>query len=104
MKGSVIPKYSGLPTELKKLGYRNLFFMTHESQYDNMNGFFRTNGFDDVSLARMSNPPMTTVHQDIQMKGRLAVQYIMESIDGDNAKKENILPISIVERESVKWL
>lgn len=48
MKGSVIPKYSGLPTELKKLGYRNLFFMTHESQYDNMNGFFRTNGFDEI--------------------------------------------------------
>ena len=62
------------------------------------------NPSDDVSLARMSNPPMTTVHQDIQMKGRLAVQYIMESIDGDNAKKENILPISIVERESVKRL
>ncbi len=59
-------------------------------------------GFDDVSLARMSNPPMTTVHQDIQMKGRLAVQYIMESLEGDETKKENILPISIVERESVR--
>lgn len=59
-------------------------------------------GFDDVSLARMSNPPMTTVHQDIQMKGRLAVQYIMESLDGDEAKKENILPITITERESVR--
>lgn len=48
MKGSVIPRYSGLPTELKKLGYTNLFFMTHESQYDNMNAFFRTNGFDEI--------------------------------------------------------
>ena len=22
--------------------------MTHESQYDNMNGFFRTNGYDEI--------------------------------------------------------
>lgn len=48
MKGSVIPKYSGLPTVLKENGYYNLFFMTHESQYDNMNAFLRTNGFDEI--------------------------------------------------------
>lgn len=48
MKGSVIPIYSGLPTVLKNHGYHNLFFMTHESQYDNMNAFFRTNGFDEI--------------------------------------------------------
>ena len=48
MKGSVIPVYSGLPTVLKDNGYTNLFFMTHESQYDNMNAFFRTNGFDEI--------------------------------------------------------
>ena len=48
MKGSVIPVYSGLPTVLKDNGYYNLFFMTHESSYDNMNAFFRTNGFDEI--------------------------------------------------------
>ena len=48
MKGTVIPIYSGLPTILKEKGYENLFFMTHESQYDNMNAFFRTNGFDEI--------------------------------------------------------
>ena len=48
MKGSVIPRYSGLPTVLKENGYYNLFFMTHEGQYDNMNAFFRTNGYDEV--------------------------------------------------------
>ena len=44
MKGTVTPHRSGLPTVLKEQGYHNLFFMTHESQYDNMNAFFRTNG------------------------------------------------------------
>ena len=48
MKGSVIPRYSGLPTVLKENGYYNFFFMTHEGQYDNMNAFFRTNGYDEV--------------------------------------------------------
>lgn len=48
MKGSVIPVYSGLPTVLKQNGYSTMFFMTHESQYDNMNAFFRTNGFDEI--------------------------------------------------------
>ena len=48
MKGTVTPHRSGLPTVLKDQGYHNLFFMTHESQYDNMNAFFRTNGYDEI--------------------------------------------------------
>lgn len=48
MKGTDIPRYSGLPTALREAGYRTLFFMTHESQYDNMNAFFRTNGYDEI--------------------------------------------------------
>lgn len=48
MKGSNIPRYRGLPTVLRENGYRTLFFMTHESQYDNMNAFLRTNGYDEI--------------------------------------------------------
>lgn len=48
MKGSAIPNYSGLPTVLAQEGYHTLFFMTHEAQYDNMNAFLRTNGYQDV--------------------------------------------------------
>lgn len=48
MKGSNIPNYSGLPTVLKQNGYSTLFFMTHESQYDNMKGFLLTNGYDEI--------------------------------------------------------
>ena len=48
MKGAVIPFFAGLPTILQENGYRTLFFMTHESQYDNMNGYLRTNGFDRI--------------------------------------------------------
>ncbi len=48
MKGSNIPRYRGLPSVLRDNGYRTLFFMTHESQYDNMNAFLRTNGYDEI--------------------------------------------------------
>ena len=48
MKGTVTPKRDGLPTVLKQNGWHNLFFMTHEAQYDNMNAFFRTNGYDEI--------------------------------------------------------
>ena len=48
MKGAVIPFYTGLPCILQENGYRTLFFMTHESQYDNMNGFLRSNGYDEI--------------------------------------------------------
>ncbi len=48
MKGTSIPIYTGLPNILKQEGYSTMFFMTHESQYDNMNAFFRTNGYDEI--------------------------------------------------------
>ncbi len=48
MKGTKIPRYVGLPDVLAKNGYLNMFFMTHESQYDNMNAFLRTNGFHEI--------------------------------------------------------
>ncbi|MBP6527874.1 MAG: sulfatase-like hydrolase/transferase, partial [Prevotella sp.] len=48
MKGTVTPHREGIPTVLKKYGYHNLFFMTHEAQYDNMKAFFSTNGYDDI--------------------------------------------------------
>ena len=48
MKGTVTPHRTGLPTVLHKEGYHNMFFMTHEAQYDNMKAFFTTNGYDDI--------------------------------------------------------
>lgn len=48
MKGTVVPRYEGLPTVLRDKGYSTLFFMTHEAQYDNMNAFLRTNGFEEI--------------------------------------------------------
>lgn len=48
MKNSVIPHYQGLPQVLRAHQYKNIFFMPHEAQYDNMNGFLLANGFEQL--------------------------------------------------------
>lgn len=44
----LIPQYYGLPFDLKKYGYNNLFFMSHTPTFDNIESFLYKNGFDDV--------------------------------------------------------
>lgn len=75
MKGSVIPVYSGLPTVLKENGYTNLFFMTHESQYDNMNAFLRTNGFDEIYA--QENYPSEKVVNSFGVQDDFMYQYAL---------------------------
>jgi phosphoglycerol transferase MdoB-like AlkP superfamily enzyme len=48
MKNVDIPLCSGLPNVLQNDGYRTMFFMSHESQYDNMNAFLRENGVSEI--------------------------------------------------------
>lgn len=59
--------------------------------------------FDDVYLANMAYPSLTTVHQDIDMKGKKAVELILEAA-GTKASfhQECILPLRLVERDSVR--
>jgi phosphoglycerol transferase MdoB-like AlkP superfamily enzyme len=40
--------YTGLPFYLHKQGYRNLFFLTSNPNYDNMNSFLLDNNFDKI--------------------------------------------------------
>lgn len=75
MKGSVIPVYSGLPTVQKDNGYCNLFFMTHESQYDNMNAFLRTNGFDEIYA--QENYPSEKVVNSFGVQDDFMYQYAL---------------------------
>ncbi len=43
-----IMQYHGLPHTLHDLGYETLFFTTHDSQFDNMEGFLRANAFEHI--------------------------------------------------------
>nr|WP_255495316.1 LTA synthase family protein [Dysgonomonas sp. 521] len=48
MKNVNIPLCQGLPSILQEQGYKTLFFMPHEAQYDNMNAFLLENGVEEI--------------------------------------------------------
>ena len=59
--------------------------------------------FDDVYLANMAYPSLTTVHQEIGEKGRKAVELVLEAAKAKEHKHtECILPLHLVERDSVR--
>ncbi len=62
-------------------------------------------GFDDITLSRVVYPPLTTIHQNMDLKGSLAVEMMLETLENKIPKKSNIiLPVSLIERESVRTL
>ncbi|MGM9925719.1 MAG: LacI family DNA-binding transcriptional regulator [Bacillus sp. (in: firmicutes)] len=58
-------------------------------------------GFDNIQFSKYSNPELTTVDQNIFLKGEMAVMIIMRKAKGEPVKNQYLLPVSIVERESV---
>lgn len=58
--------------------------------------------FDDVYLAQMAYPTLTTIHQDIGEKGKQAVHLILDAARSkEHHHTECILPLRLVERDSV---
>ena len=62
-------------------------------------------GFDDNYLCQLTNPTLTTIHQDAEQKGILATDMILAQLRGEEIPQRSvILPVSLVERESVRDL
>lgn len=60
-------------------------------------------GFDDNYLCQITNPRLTTIHQDVDTKGMLAAELMIAQLECKNVDEKNIvLPVRLVERESVK--
>ena len=58
-------------------------------------------GFDDVDIARMTFPPLTTIHQDGIGKGRRAAEAIFAMIDGEHPDPKDFnLPVKLIVRGS----
>lgn len=58
-------------------------------------------GFDDIELARHTEPPLTTIHQPIVDQARSMTELLLTQIGGDPVAEPVILPTRLVERESV---
>ncbi|MDD2708299.1 MAG: substrate-binding domain-containing protein [Verrucomicrobiae bacterium] len=62
---------------------------------------FAVAGFDDLPIARMLNPPLTTVRQAFQEMGRRAVQILAGHIRGEVPPPfKECLPCELIIRES----
>ncbi|MBD3941434.1 LacI family DNA-binding transcriptional regulator [Microbacterium sp. NEAU-LLC] len=46
-------------------------------------------GFDDLAEASWSSPSLTTIRQPIETKGRLAAEYLVESIAGASSARDH---------------
>jgi DNA-binding LacI/PurR family transcriptional regulator len=49
-------------------------------------GELSVTGFDDLAEAQWSRPALTTVRQPIESKGRLAAEFLVESIAGSTSR------------------
>lgn len=60
-------------------------------------------GFDDLDISRLTNPRLTTVHQDAEKKGLIAAEMMIDYLEERSLKNRKvILPVHLVERESVR--
>jgi LacI family transcriptional regulator len=61
-------------------------------------------GFDDMSIAAMGEPPLTTVRQSPELLGRNAVKLLMNQIIPDSSGTEQqhniVLPVELIVRKS----
>lgn len=80
LKGSDVPHIDGMPQLFQKRGYATAFYMTHESQYDNMNAFLRTNGFDIIRS--QEDFPKSEVVNSFGVPDNFILQYAAEELNG----------------------
>lgn len=57
-------------------------------------------GFDDVNIASLTTPPITTIHQPIKEMAAMSVELFINAQEGKIVPRRTILPVSLVERET----
>ena len=59
-------------------------------------------GFDDLNIARLTSPQLTTVHQDVTRRGGVAAELLISHILRDPGARQSItMPVRLVKRQSV---
>lgn len=64
-------------------------------------GDFSVTGFDDVDLAELVTPPLTSVNHNYQALARLAVDVLLRAVEGENPPRLSTVPTSLTARDSV---
>ena len=59
-------------------------------------------GFDDNMLGKYHRPALTTVHQDIKLKGVTAADTLLKQLSGQKTPNQIQLPTKLIIRDTVK--
>ena len=54
--------------------------------------------------SRESNPSLTTIHQEADLRAKAAIECLEAMRDGAKYKTEIVLPVDLVKRESTRKL
>ncbi|MFA9463178.1 MAG: LacI family DNA-binding transcriptional regulator [Velocimicrobium sp.] len=57
-------------------------------------------GFDDVNIASLTTPQITTIHQPIKEMANLSIELLIRASQSEMVPNRTILPVTLVERES----
>lgn len=57
-------------------------------------------GFDDVNIASLTTPQLTTIHQPIKEMAEIALNLLHDAVSGKLVAKRTVLPVCLVERET----
>jgi DNA-binding LacI/PurR family transcriptional regulator len=57
-------------------------------------------GFDDIAMAEVVDPPLTTIRQPRRSLGREAARVLLEGLDGTSPPRKRHLPYELIIRES----
>ncbi len=79
LKGLYMKKYYSLPHILKENGYHTAFFVPHDSQFDNMEGFLRLNGIE--ILVSQKNYPSKKVLSTLGVADDYMFEYSIKILD-----------------------
>ncbi|MCA0757501.1 LacI family DNA-binding transcriptional regulator [Paenibacillus sp. N4] len=55
-------------------------------------------GYDDINAASWMMPPITTIKQPIEQMAQMAVDLILQQMNEEEYRPENVLPVSLIER------
>lgn len=58
-------------------------------------------GFDDMPLTELFDPPLTSIRQPIEALGRQGFQALFALLNGEQPPMLTMLPVQLIERESV---
>ena len=79
-------QYDGISTSLLKNGYSTTYFTTHDSQFDNIEGFLRSNNFQNV--ISQSDYPASEVKTTLGVPDDFMFRFSIPKIN-ELAEKEN---------------